>query len=293
MVLKLISSIKRKFEFAITVAKEPKLILYRYKMHKLLARKAKSTAIKSVETKNIEQHGLTKITLSEQNLKLVKKIAARFSRLLDTGRFHHLPDPERSNTVAFGSYLYYFNRGWSDWFPEITSVIEESLGDTLRGYFGQDYSIKTTQIVRKKHIDENCPIDDPYSNFWHFDWRRSDKSWLLIVVNLSEQKDGDAFHTFNLTASATALKKSCHGRYQPDGLPEALKHVKIYGAGGPPGTCYIVNTADMLHRAGDPLPGKNCDVIFVFVGADIPWPNTTGFRDAADTKQINSDQSGT
>jgi hypothetical protein len=291
MVLTLISSIKRKFEFAITVVKEPKLILYRYKMHKLLSLKAKLTAIKSFETKNIEQHGLTKITLSEQNLRLVKKTATRFSRLLDTGRFHHLPDPERSNTVAFGSYLYYFNRGWSDWFPEITVIVEEGMGDTLRGYFGQDYRIKTAQIARKKYIDENCPIDDPYSNFWHFDWRRMDESWLLIVINLSEQKDGEAFHTLDLKASATALKEGYHGRYAPDGLPKALKNEKIYCAGGPIGTCYIANVADMLHRAGDPLPGKNCDVIFVFVGAETPWPNTIGFKNSSATKQIASDQS--
>jgi hypothetical protein len=289
----IMASIRRKIEFATTLAREPQLLYYWYRTRKVSSRASVSNTTHTTAINNLIENGLTRIILSNKNIHLAEKMSARFSRLLDTGRFHHSPDPERSNTVAFGSYLYYFNRGWSDWFPEITSVVEESFGNTLRGYFGQDYSIKTTQIVRKKHIDENCPIDDPYSNFWHFDWRRSDKSWLLIVVNLSEQKDGEAFHTLNLTASATALKKGYHGRYPPDGLPEALKHEKIYCAGGPTGTCYIVNTADMLHRAGDPLPGKNCDVIFIFVGADIPWPNTTGFRNSADTKQINSDQSGT
>ena len=290
--MSIIASLKRKIEFAATLAKEPQLIYYRYQARKMSSRIINLNGLRGSETNNLLKNGVSQVILSEKNLGLTKKMAARFDRLLDTGRFHHLPDPERSNTVAFGSYLYYFNRGWSDWFPEITVVVEENLGDTLRGYFGQGYKIKTVQLARKKHIDENCPIDDPYSNFWHFDWRKTDKSWLLIVINLSEQKDNEAFHTLDLATSAMALKEGYHGRYQPDGLPGALKTGKIYCAGGPPGTCYIANSADMLHRAGDPLPGKNCDVVFVFVGADVPWPNTTGFQYAVNTNQIASDQGG-
>ena len=164
-----VSSIKRKIGFAQTVVREPAIIYHRYKAKKLKSHHVNLTGKLSALVKEIRENGLSQPTLSDHSINLVKNMAARFDRLLAKRTFHQLPDHTRTNTVAFRSYLYYFNRGWPDYFPEIATIVEEDLGETLRGYFKQNYEIMGVQIARKKHIDANCPIKDPYSNFWHFD----------------------------------------------------------------------------------------------------------------------------
>ena len=83
--------------------------------------------------------------------------------------FYLLPEKNEASR-AFGSYLFTFQRGWPDWFPEISQVIEDDLGDDLRGYFGKDYELFSTEFARKKFV-AGPYHQEAYSNYWHFDWR--------------------------------------------------------------------------------------------------------------------------
>jgi hypothetical protein len=112
--MKIVASLKRKIEFAVSLAREPQILYCWHQARKISSRIINLNGLHGSKTKNLLKNGVSQVILSEKDIGLTKKKVARFDRLLDTGRFHHLPDPERSNTVALGSYLYYFNRGWSD-----------------------------------------------------------------------------------------------------------------------------------------------------------------------------------
>jgi hypothetical protein len=278
-------------QFIAHMAMEPSIFAHQIRSQRILRRQPVPARTAHPGAADIRQRGLTKVDLAPDDVRLVEQMGRRFERLLASGKFHRKPDPARSNTKAFGKYLYYFNRGWQDWFPEISLVVESGMGDLLRAFFGRDYSIMGVEVARKCFIDDDSPIRDAYSNFWHFDWRRRDKAWLLVILNLNDQFDDEAFQTFDLQTSASALKNGQHGRYPNDELPEELRRSTINCAGGPAGTCHIAMAADMLHRSGDARPNKNRDVMFVFVEADAPWPDQIGFHSASETKQIASDQS--
>ena len=235
--------------------------------------------------------GVMKIEMDAEGLKLIGDIGKRFSKLIGDEKFIQKPDPERINTLSYGKVLFVFNGSWRRFYPEIPYLVEKNMGDILRSYFGKDYEIIAVEMAKKKYLPKDFFMKDAFSNFWHFDFRRQDTSWLLILLNLNDHSEEEAFHTFDLQTSAEALKKGLYGRYSPEDLPEELKDKRVIVGSGPAGTCHIANAADMLHRSGDISLGKDRDVAFIFVTADVHWPTVNGFKDSPlqtiDTVSVN------
>ena len=238
----------------------------------------------------LKSRGVVQAQIAEEDVPLAKKMGKRFSNLIKSEKYYQPSDPNRANTKAFGKYIFSFKGDWRLYFPEIFYIVEHNLGGLLRSYFGKDYFIMSAEIRRTRYLPPDSPIKDAYSNFWHFDWRRNDHAWLLMTLHLNDHVHKESFHTFELDVSHEALRNKLHGRYPAQGLPEALKNKKYLTTGGPVGTCYLANVADLLHRAGDPGPEKDRDVIFVFLGSHVPWFNDIGFKNQT-PYQIESDQS--
>ena len=60
-------------------------------------------------------------------------------------------------------------------------------------------------------------------------------------------------------------------------LPDFLAKSKYHTSPGKFGTIKVINTAEMLHRAGLVDKNKIRDVIFIILGSDLDWPGDTKF----------------
>jgi len=268
---------KRQFEF---LRYEPSIIVYKIKFRQKLLMIRKSASLLSQQEPQISDlltKGYTKIDFDTTDVDIVRKVAKRYCKLIKHKTFVQQPD-ERLNTKAFGKFLYNFKGSCKQFFPELPYLIEKNMGNLLRAYFGAEYRITTIRMTRKRYLPLDSAVKEVYSNYWHFDFRRSETSWLMVTLCLNDHTDQESFQFFDLKTSATALKNGLHGRYPGNALPEALKTESIITTGGPLGSCYVSNSADMLHRAGDVGPEKDRYVAFIFVGSDVPWPTDNGFQ---------------
>lgn len=228
-------------------------------------------------SKSVLSNGFVKANVKDEDVQLIKKMGNRFNKLLKNEKFYIPSDPKRANTKAFGKYIFSFKGDWKLYFPEVKKIVENSMGDLFRSYFGTDYEVFGVEMRRNKYLPPDFSSKDAYSNFWHFDWRRRETSWLLMTFHLNDHLDCESFHALDLEISTKALKKNLHGRYAADSLPFELKDAQVIRTGGVAGSSYIANVADILHRAGDPKEGKDRDVAFVFVGVNVPWSTKNGY----------------
>ncbi len=67
--MSIITSIKRKIEFAATIAREPRLLYYRFKAQMLSTRKTNLDVPHTTEVYNIIENGLSRIILSDKNIR--------------------------------------------------------------------------------------------------------------------------------------------------------------------------------------------------------------------------------
>ena len=66
------------------------------------------------------------------------------------------------------------------------------------------------------------------------------------------------------------------GRYEHSKLPDDLKD-KYHSIDGKKGTAIIVNTADILHRAGDPVENKSRLTFFILLNSEKGWGDNNNF----------------
>jgi len=283
LIRKIIRGIIRIFNFLLYCLSDP-MLLRTYFEYKHIKKKNYIAEFSNINplSQEILTHGYCKVDLLMEDINLVKQMGNRFNKLLKHKKYVMKPDPARLNTLTYGKYLFNFQGVFRLYFPEIPYIIEHGAGDILRAYFKADYEIISIEISKKKYVSHDSTIKEVFSNFWHFDWRRRETSWLLVVLHLNDHTDEEAFQTFDLSTSNEALKNNMHGRFPNNRLPVGLKDKPIIRTGGPAGSCYLANAADMLHRAGDLRPGKDRDVMFVFVGANVPWPTNDGFINETD-----------
>jgi len=186
-------------------------------------------------------------------------------------------------------YYIYTNTNYLRWkilFPELKKIISDEMDGTLNSILGENYEITSVLWQRNFHIPENIK-DEAFSNFWHFDFRRHKKKWARVMIYLNDQDDAESLHWFKKEDSLMAIKNKDYGRYSPENLPKYLNN--LYNTSpGPLGTMNLVNTADILHRAGMPLPGKFRDVVFVILQSkNAVWEDSFNFiNNPADVTSI-------
>ena len=260
------------------------------KMHEKLLEQAKPVGKPDSTAQRLLTIGYSKVEIVPEDIELIKEMGKRFNYYIEEKKWYQRPLPNRPDTDGLGKYLFNFDKKrWKHYFPEIPYIIERNLGIMLRSYFGANFEIFNISLARKRYLPPDDKLKEPFSNFWHFDWRRRDGSWLLALLHLNDHTHEESYHTFDLPTSFECLKKNLHGRYPPRGLPDELKDKQIVTTGGPAGSCYVANPADMLHRGGDPGPDKDRDVAFVFIGADVPWPTNNGLKFTSKHQIISPD----
>jgi len=274
---KVFTAICRRIDYLIyALTNEPSLLWKNIALRK--TRRRHGLDNHNEKAQQILSEGFIKMEVDPKDIAFFKRMDERFNKVIIKKQFIEQPDPQRPNSKYFGKYLFNFIGNWKIFFPEIRYIIENNAGDILRSYFGKEYNLFGVSIAKKKYVPPELADRDVFSNYWHFDFRRSDTSWLLVVMHLNEHTEAEAFQTFDLKTSLGAVERKQFGRFLNSELPEELKDSPVIKTGGPAGTCYIVNVADLLHRGGDPGPDKDRDVIFAFVGADVPWPANKGFK---------------
>jgi len=168
---------------------------------------------------------------------------------------------------------------WKIFFPEINSIVEENLSLFTREILGKKYEIISAIWQKNQNIPEHDK-NEYFSNYWHFDFRRDKKKWLRLMIYLTDQGKEESLHWFNFANSQRAIQNEDYGRFSDNKLPEYLKN-KHNTSEGSLGTIGIVNTADILHKAGLPPQNKPREVIFVILKSkDLEWEDNLNFIDS-------------
>lgn len=218
--------------------------------------------------------GVASFKASPKNIKIISQWNNRVNFFYKICKF--LPF---SKLFFDKKYYIYTNTNYLRWkilFPELKKIISDEMDDTLNSILGENYEITSVLWQRNFHIPAKIK-DEAFSNFWHFDFRRNKKKWARVMIYLNDQGNAESLHWFKKADSLMAIKNKDYGRYSPENLPKYLNNLHKTSP-GPLGTMNLVNTADILHRAGMPLPGKFRDVVFVILQSkNTEWEDNFNF----------------
>ena len=171
-------------------------------------------------------------------------------------------------------------------FPNIENILKKRLNNLFEDILGKNYYITSFLWQRNMHFPENYS-EELYSNFWHYDFKRQPNRWCRVMVYLNDQEEKESIHLFKLNTSKNAMKNELYGRYSEENLPELIKNEKYLSSPGPKGTIKIINTADLLHRAGHLKKGKTRDVFFIIMQSKYKWNDNPKFLLPPENKMVN------
>ena len=155
-------------------------------------------------------------------------------------------------------------------FPSIEKILKKNLNGLFENILGKEYYITSFLWQRNMNFPEDFS-KELYSNYWHYDFKRQEKRWCRAMIYLTDQEDRESIHLFDLKTSKKAFENELYGRYSEKKLPELIKNEKFISSPGSKGTIKIINTADLLHRAGHLSQGKVRDVFFVILQSKENW----------------------
>ena len=156
-------------------------------------------------------------------------------------------------------------------FPSVETILRKNLNSLFTNILGNNYKIISFLWQRNLHNPEVAK-GETYSNYWHYDFKRQKKRWIRIMIYLNDQASVESIHWFDLNTSKKAIKEGLYGRYPSDKLPKSIDESKQNSSPGNLGTIKIINTADLLHRAGNLKKNKKRDVFFIILQSDLNWP---------------------
>jgi hypothetical protein len=129
----------------------------------------------------------------------------------------------------------------------------------LTGELGVPIESLGTTLYRNRQTEDAHSI----SADWHFDRRPTD--WMRAFIYLSDvEEDCGPFHFFDRSQSAALCRqgfrrKSAAWQDRVEGL-EGFRRLT-----GPAGSGLLANAERILHRAGNPAPGRHRDMFeFIF-----------------------------
>ena len=173
-------------------------------------------------------------------------------------------------------------------FPEVDNIIRKNLNTLLEEILGANYKISSFLWQRNLHMPINLK-EETYSNFWHYDFKRHSKRWCRLMFYLNDQAEIESIHWFDLKTSTEAFKRELYGRYPQNKLPDFLDKSNHNSSPGDFGTIKIINTADLLHRAGHLEKNKKRDVFFIILDSNLDWPgNPKIIKPPNEKKMFNS-----
>jgi len=171
-------------------------------------------------------------------------------------------------------------------FPNLEIILKKEMNHLFENILESEYSIISFLWQRNKYFPDNY-TEELYSNYWHYDFKRQSKRWCRLMIYLTAQEDQESIHLFDLETSKYAMDNQLYGRYPENELPHEIKNKKVYSSPGDVGTIKIINTADLLHRAGHLPKGKVRDVFFVILQSKYDWKEKPKFLIPPQNKLIN------
>lgn len=169
---------------------------------------------------------------------------------------------------------------FKDSIPEIFDVLGDETGEILEGYYGAHFKPVYASIYRNHHVPEGGL--DFHGNRWHFDSYTPDHARLFVMLSDPEEA-GAPLHVLDRQQSRQAVKEGLTGAEELDGYePRELDLSK--------GEAVLTNTAQILHRGGNPPEGSTREMIQItFAPSSKPIENP---RDLSPPADLESDLMG-
>ncbi len=227
--------------------------------------------------------GFTSLVLSKKDIKHINLYKKIIKKLIFINKYFV------KNIIIDKEFYYYTNTEivrHKIFFPSIQSILKKNLDGLLENILGKDYFISSFLWQRNMHFPEDFSRE-LYSNYWHYDFKRQEKRWCRAMIYLTDQQEKESIHLFNLETSKKAFANELYGRYSEKKLPELIKNEKFIPSPGAKGTIKIINTADLLHRAGHLETGKVRDVFFVILQSKENWKEKPEFLLPPKDKIVN------
>lgn len=218
-------------------------------------------------TEDFNKEGICSFDLDDNYIKILDKWNNRFAfikKINNNFLFKNIINNKDNIYFHTDSRLitYFF-------FPEVDILINNGpIEALLTSILGSKYKI-IDRIYTSKNYQED-KTKELFSNFWHFDWRRIDHQWLRVMIYLNDQSSDECLQYFDKEISRKAIKEKVYNRIKNDDLPPFLKNISK-NAKGKKGKVLIVNTADLLHRAGDPILNKSRKTFFIQIKSNKEW----------------------
>ena len=210
--------------------------------------------------KDFRNKGFTSIQLEKKDLKYLLFYKKIINKIIFLNKFIF------KDIIIDKKYFLYTNNEYIKhqlFFPSLETILKKEINHLLESILESQYSIISFLWQRNKYIPDNYS-GELYSNYWHYDFKRQPKRWCRLMIYLTEQDEQESIHLFDLETSNYAMDNQLYGRYPKNELPDEIKNKKVYASPGDVGTIKIINTADLLHRAGHLPKGKVRDVFLLF-----------------------------
>ena len=233
--------------------------------------------------KEFNNKGFTSIQLGKKDLKYLLFYKKIINKIIFLNKFIF------KDIIIDKKYFLYTNSTYIKhqlFFPSFETILKQEMSHLLESILESQYSITSFLWQRNKNFPDNY-TGELYSNYWHYDFKSDPKRWCRLMIYLTEQDEQESIHLFDLETSKYAMDNQLYGRYPENELPYVIKNKKIYTSPGDVGTIKIINTANLLHRAGHLPKGKVRDVFFVILKSKYDWKEKPKFLRPPQNKIIN------
>lgn len=150
-----------------------------------------------------------------------------------------------------------------DEFPELNDIITDEAAEILHEYFGAYFRPWLMQCTRNYHVPrEVVSRTETFANYWHFDRHKTFDIKLFVLMSDVDEDDGP-LHLVPLEDS----KRLARGGFRrgEDGVADDVvkRQADMVKFTGSAGSAMLGTTHAMLHRAGNPGPGRRRDMIIL------------------------------
>ena len=222
---------------------------------------------------DFNENGFCKFTLDNKSIQIFDLWNKRFNFLQSLQKNKFFAD-----IVVNNSDVYFYTRSsllMLLFFPESKNILYNSqIFPIIDSILGKNFSVNDNLYTSKNY--QSNKSNEVFSSFWHFDFRRHKNKWIRVMLYLSDQEKQESLQCFDKKTSKYALDNKFYGRYEHEKLPVELKD-KFFSIDGKKGTAVIVNTADNLHRAGDPIENKSRLTFFILLQSKKEWEDNNNF----------------
>lgn len=147
--------------------------------------------------------------------------------------------------------------------PELSGIVNEEVVQTLESYFDAHFKPVALLPVRNYHVPpEVIEEAETFANYWHFDQHFTAAIKLFVLLSDVDEDDGPLHIAPKIDSKRLARKG--FRRYE-SGVPNRIveNHADVIRFTGPAGSAMLGETHSLLHRAGNPSPNRQRDMVIL------------------------------